>query len=190
MPDSAKIIHDGDESCRLQISHRDWMLTAGPGFAEGDVFENAFGIFENFTTGGGLPSEPWVLRDGQTLFDGASVLLAAIERDYELLRYDYSCKVGHRHRSYGGGESVRVDDRPGMLWLRPKGYCAITFVDDLQPQVIDLRAENGFMTDDGPVKVYRRKAEVHWLEILPPVLEFLRHRLTRELALEHIDRVR
>jgi hypothetical protein len=191
--DSATIIRDGDSVYRLQITHRDWMLTSGPGFPEGRIFSDGFGIFENYTVAGGIPKGSLVHRNGETLFRAASTLLSAIKRDFELLRFDYSCKVGDGPRRYGGGQSTNVDGRPGILWLRPKGYCLIKFVDhkahpDL-PVLVDLRAQKNFMTDSGPVTVYRRAAVIRWLEIMPPLLEFLHGRLSTTVSLEHIDRV-
>lgn len=189
MSDSATIIRDDDDVHRLQISHRDWMLINGPGFVEGPIFIAAFGIFETFTVARGIPKGSLVHRDGQTLFDASATLLAGIQRDLELLRYDYSCRVGDQPKRFGGGQSIRVGGRPGILCLRPKGYCYIQFVDRTTPELIDLRVNDGMVTDDGPVKLYRRKAESHWLDILPPLMDFLSARLTKTLGLEHIDRV-
>lgn len=189
MSDSATLIRDGDDIHRLQITHRDWMLLSGPGFVEGPNFITAFGIFENFTVARGIPKGSLVHRDGQMLFDASSTLLAGITRDLELLRYDYSCKVGDQPKQFGGGQGISVAGRPGILSLRPKGYCSIRFVDRTTPDLIDLRSKDGFVTDAGPIKLYRRKAESRWLDILPPLLEFLGARLTKMLTLEHIDRV-
>jgi hypothetical protein len=184
--DSATIIRDGEEVYRLQITHRDWALTRGPGFVEGRTFSDGFGIFENYTVAGGIPKGSLVHRDGETLFRAASTLLWAVKRDYELLCFDYSCKVGDGPRRYGGGQSINVDGRPGILWLRPKGYCLIKFVDsktrpDL-PMLVDLRGMKDFMSDAGPITIYRRKAVVRWLDVVPPLLEFLKGRLGRTLT--------
>jgi hypothetical protein len=165
------------------------MLLVGPGFKEGSIFIAAFGVFENYTVARGIAKGSLVHREGQTLFDASSTLLAGIQRDLELLRYDYSYQIGDRSRCYGGGGSVTVGGRPGMLTLRPKGYCSIRFVDGESPDLIDLRDKSGFMTDAGPLNLYRRKAESHWLEILTPLLDFLRPRLNNVLILEHLDRV-
>lgn len=188
MADSLTILRDGDAVHRLRISHRDWMLISGPGFVEGRSFVEAFGVFEHFTVACGIPKGSVVHRDGQTLFDASSRLLEAIERDLELLRYDYSYKLGDRPRRFGGGESVSVDGRPGILSLRPKGYCSIRFTDGMVPLLIDLRRRENFVTDAGPIKLFRRTAEVHWPEVLPPLLDFLGTRLAKPLTLEHIDR--
>jgi hypothetical protein len=190
MSDSATIIRDANAVHQLQITHRDWMLISGPGFVEGPIFIAAFGIFENFTLAGGSPKGSFVHRNGQTLFDASSTLFAGIRRDLDLLRYDYSYKIGDQPKQFGGGQSISVDGRPGILSLRPKGYCSIRFVDRRTPDLTDLRGRDGFMTDAGPIKLYRRKAESRWLDILPPLLDFLEARLTKMLSLEHIDRVR
>jgi hypothetical protein len=187
--DSATIIRDGDDVHRLQITHRDWMLINGPGFVEGPIFVAAFGIFENFTVARGIPKGSLVHRDGQTLFEAAQKLLAGIERDLDLMLNDYSYKIGDQPKQFGGGQGVSVNGRAGILSLRPKGYCSIRFVDRKAPELIDLRDKDGFVTDAGTIKLYRRKAESHWLEILPPLIDFLRSRVTRSLSLEHIDRV-
>ncbi len=85
MSDSATIIRDGDAAYRLQITRRDWMLIKGPGFVEGPIFIAAFGMFENFTVAGGIAKGSLVHREGQTLFDASSTLLAGIKRDQDLL---------------------------------------------------------------------------------------------------------
>ena len=187
--DSATILRDGDDAHRLQVTHRDWMLINGPGFVEGPLFVAAFGIFENFSVAGGMCKGSLVHRDGQTLFDASAKLQAGIERDLELMRHDYSYKIGNQPKRFGGGRSISVDGRPGILSLRPKGYCSINFVDGKPPEVIDLRDKDGFVTDAGAIKLYRRKAEVHWPKILPPLIDFLSARLTKSLSLEHIDQV-
>jgi hypothetical protein len=189
MPDSATIIREGEHAYRLQITHRDWMLLSGPGFVEGRTFLSAVGIFENFTVARGIPKGPYVHRDGQTLFDACSGLLAGIRRDLDLLCNDYSYKIGSRAKRFGGGETVSVNGRPGILSLRPKGYCSIGFVDEKTPDLIDLRAKDTFLTDGGEIRLYRRKADSRWLDILPPLLDFLGARLTKMLTLQHIDRV-
>ncbi len=191
MSDSATIIRDGDEKHRLQITHRDWMLLWGPGFAEGPAFSTAFGVFENYTVAGGIPRGSPVQRDGYTLHNATCILLDAMKRDHDLLRYDYSYKIADEPRRYGGGQSIQVSGRGGILSLRPKGYCSIGLHEGngLTGEVIDLRAMDTLATDSGSLKVFRRKAETHWLEILPQLLAFLANRLDRVLVLEHIDRV-
>lgn len=183
------MIRDLEDAHRLQITHRDWMLINGPGFVEGPIFIAAFGMLEHFTVARGIPEGAIVHRDGQTLFDATTKLQQGIERDLGLMLYDYSCKIGSQPKRFGGGQSISVNGRPGLLSLRPKGYCAIHFLDQKAPELVDLRDKDGFTTDAGEIKLYPRKAESRWLEILPPLIDFLRVRLTKTLSLEHMDRV-
>jgi hypothetical protein len=190
MSDSATIIRDGVDSHRIQITHRDWMLLSGPGFEEGPAFIKAFGIFENYTVAGGIPKGSLVKRAGETLHRAASALLVGIRRDLDLLRYDYSYQIGEEPKQYGGGQSIRIDDRDGVLSLQPRGFCSIMLIDRMgKPAVVDLRPTKVFATDSGPLKVYRCKAQTQWPELLPPLLSFLDARRDRELTLEHFDRV-
>jgi len=189
MSDSATIIRDGNDSHRIQITHRDWMLLSGPGFAEGPAFIDAFGIFENYTVARGIPKGSLVRRTGKTLHVATSSLHTGIKRDFDLLRYDYSYQIADEPRRYGGGQGIGVDGRNGILSLRPKGYCSIQLLDKKRPEIIDLRPMKVIATDSGLLKIYRRKSETHWLEILPPLLSFLASRMDRELTLGHIDGV-
>ena len=194
MSDSATIIHDGNDTHRLQITHRDWMLLWGPGFSEGPAFSTAFGVFDNYTVARGIPKDSRVERDGNTLHQATTILLAAIKRDFELLRYDYSYKIADDPRSYGGGQGILVGGRTGLLSLQPKGYCSITFLNadantSTPEKILDLRNMNICTTYAGPLKVFRRKATILWLDLLPPLLTFLEFRLDHLLSVEHIDRV-
>jgi hypothetical protein len=195
MSSSAIIVHDGDESYRLLVTHRDWGLLWGPGFFEGPLFSKTFGVYDNFTVAGGIPRGSQVKRRGDELFVAAAALLAAIERDGELLRYDYSYGFAGDPARYGGGRSIRVRGMSGILWARPKGYCYVELKcrDEAGPprvvEVIDLRVDRAVQTESGLVKSYRRKAAMNWLETLPPLLEFLQSRRDKELAVEHQDRV-
>jgi hypothetical protein len=190
MSDSAIIIRDGKDSHRIQIAQRDWTLLSGPGFGEGLAFIRAFGIFENYTVASGIREGSLVKRSGATLYDAALALLAGVTRDLELLRYDYSYQVGDEPRRYGGGQSIRIDGRDGILSLQPKGYCSIQLIKETgQAKVIDLRGAKALATDSGRLKVYRRKANTRWPELLPTLLAFLEVRREWEVTLEHIDRV-
>src|SRR5206468_11688527 len=101
----------------------------------------------------------------------------------------YSYQIGDEPERDGGGQSIRVDGRDGILSLRPKGYCSIKLIESAgQPAVIDLRPMKSFPTDAGTLKVYRRKADTRWPELLSSLLSFLEPRLDRKLTLDHIDR--
>ncbi len=195
MPSSAIIVHDGEKSHRLLITHRDWGILWGPMFVEGPLFSKAFGVYDNFTVASGIPRGSRVNRRGRDVFAAALALVTAVECDAELLRYDYSYGFAGDPVRHGGAQSIGVRGMEGILSTRPKGYCYIELHcrNEAGPtrvaEVIDLRVSRGVQTDSGVVKSYRRKAAMNWLETLPPLLEFLRSRQDRELTIEHQDHV-
>jgi hypothetical protein len=195
MATSALILNDGDASHRMLITHRDWGLLWGPFFAEGPMFSTAFGIYDNFTVAHGIPKGSYVIRSGRKLFGAARGLLAAIERDADLLRFDYSYSFDDEPIQHNGGQSVRLRGRGGILSTRPKGYCSIKLLNSNGKgpriaELIDLRIVGELTLDNSSVvKIHRRSKDVLWAETLPPLLEFLRPRIGKELTVEHIDRV-
>ena len=196
MSDSAIIVRDGDESHRLATTHRDWGLLFGPGFAEGPHFVAVFGVYEHFSVARGVPKDSQVTRRGADLHEAAQVLLSGVERDAELLRHDYTFSFADTPTRYSAGQSVTIRGRAGIISARPRGYCTIELLSrgekdpDIAAEVIDLRVTRDLATDDrGIVKVQRRKAEMHWLETLPPLLHFLGTRLPKDLVVEHIGRI-
>ncbi len=195
MPQSAIIVRDGEDNHRLLTTDRDTGLLFGPFFKEGVCFLNAFGVFDNFTVAGGISKGSRATRRGRVLHNAASALLAGINRDADLLCYDYSYGFANDPVRHGGGQTISIRGRSGIISTRPKGFCTIELFDSNNeggPRIaefIDLRIVGSVETDtSGAVKVYRRKAEMHWLETLPPLLEFLHPRLARELVVEHHDR--
>lgn len=196
MRTSVIIVYDGADSHRLLVTQRDWGLLLGPRFDEGLQFIREFRVYANFTVAGGVPAGSRVSRPGGALYAAAQALLSAVERDADLLRYDYSYGFSGDPARHGGKRSIRVDGKSGIISTRPKGYCYVRLhgpVQEGQPRLdefIDLRRAGTVQTDDGTlVRSYRRKAPMNWLESLPPLLEFLRSRLARELAVEHQERV-
>jgi hypothetical protein len=194
MPNSAIIVHDGQDSHRLVISHRDWGLLFGPGFSEGPLFSSACGVYENFSVAGGIPKGSQVTRKGNVLRNAARTLLAGIQRDADLLRHDYSYGFDGERTRHGGAQGIQVRGRGGILSTRPKGYCSIELydADAKQPRIaelIDLRIVKSIETDGlGAVKVFRRKADMRWLETLPPLIDFLQPRMEKMLVVEHLER--
>lgn len=51
---------------------------------------STFGVYENYSVAGGIPDGSNVIRPGRVLYGATQCLLVRIERDSELLRYDYS----------------------------------------------------------------------------------------------------
>jgi hypothetical protein len=192
MGKSAFIVRDGDASHRTIIGDRDIGLLFGPLFVEGPLFSWTFGFYENFSVAGGLPDGSQVIRPGDKLFGAAHALQHAIERDRELLQFDYSFSVGN-NRPGKGPESILVRGRSGIVETHPKGFCFATLVVPDRPEstaeLIDLRVVQDLITDDSqPIKVHRKAATVSWHHVLPPLLKFIRPRAKKRLIVEHVDR--
>lgn len=191
------IVRDGLESHRLLISHRDFSLLGGPHFAEGSLFIQEFGIYDNFTVARGVPKGSTVIRPTRKLLNACRILLMAVERDASLLQYDYSYSFSKQSgRNSGAQGGVLIRGAPAYISTRPHGYCYAELkrlADDNSYRVaewIDLRVAGSIETDSlGTLKVHRRKAEIHWLERLPPLIEFLRNIKSTEVEVEHLDRV-
>jgi hypothetical protein len=121
-------------------------------------------------------------------------LLQAIDRDIDLLQFDYSFSLGGG-RARKGPESVVIRGRTGIVSTTPKGYCYAQ-IKQLAPkgarvsEFIDLRIAEGFAPGlSQGLTIHRKRAKVNWIEALPPLLEFLRPRVQTRLTVEHVDRV-
>jgi hypothetical protein len=196
MPRSYVIAKIGDASHRLDIAHRDWGIVRGRFFEEGARFDRALGVYENFTVAGGIPEGSFVARQRLLLLEATELFLRAIQRDEEFLRYDFSYSFSARgSRPQSGAESgFRVRGFVGHISTRPHGFCWLELsqlVGSGWPRVvefIDMRVRGSIETDElGTLKIHRRKAEMHWLETLPPLVEFLRSQSGTEVRVEHYD---
>jgi hypothetical protein len=191
---SAFIVRDGDEEHRTLISDRDIGLLSGPLFTEGPIFSFTYGFYENFTVARGIPPGSHVVRPAQKLYTAASALLRAIERDIELLTFDYSFAIDDE-LAKEGPEVIFLRGREGLVLTHPKGFCHIE-ISETTPkgkrvlEVVDLRVLGDFVTD-GPMRitVHHKAATLNWAEVLPPLVAFLRPRIKKRLVVEHIDRV-
>jgi len=190
MGSSTIIVHDGDDQHRLTITHRDAGLLHGPMFDAGVWFLAAYGVYENFTVAGGIPKGSMVKRRGRTLCNAAKTLLDAVQRDEDLLAYNYAYGFKDDPTRHGGAQGITVRGRGGILSVRPSGFCWIKLFDGRSQrsrvaEFIDLRIVERVDLDDGFVKVFRRKAEVCWPQALPPLIGFLESRADKELVVEH-----
>jgi hypothetical protein len=173
---SCSIIRDGKESYRINIPHRDWGLLHGPFFEAGRQFIDALGIYQNFTVAGGLPAGTQVKRDQILLLKAAECLRIRIQSDEKLLRYDYtySFATKNKTRHSGAQSGFLVRGLRGYISTRPHGFCYLKLSQrDIDGEVriaeiIDMRVKGSIETDElGTLKIYRKKAEINWLEILP-----------------------
>ncbi len=191
MSHSYVIIRDGQESHRLDITHRDWGLLTGPFFDEGPKFIDTLGVYEHFTVAGGIPKGSHVTRQRLLLLDATQSLFRAVQRDEDLLRYDYSYSFAGRgnSRNAGAESGFRVRGFIGHIDTRPHGYCHLQLSQlgaNDTPRVVefvDMRVRGSIETDElGLLKVGRRKSRIDWLETLPPLIEFLHAGGTKEVT--------
>jgi hypothetical protein len=194
MPTSALIIRDGDAHHRLLADDRDIGLLWGPLFLQGAVFSLTFGFYENFTVARGIPKGSHVIRPGRNLFNATHGLQTAVERDADLLKYDYTFSFGDERTEKKGPVSVIIRGRSGIVQTFPSGYCFSTLKEPGPKggriaEVIDLRVVEDCTAEGlGAIKIHRKGAKLSWIETLPPLLEFLKPRVRKRLIVEHIDR--
>jgi hypothetical protein len=193
---SYSIITDGSERHRLEFAKRDFGLLGGPHFDAGQRFTSVLGIYDHFTVAAGIPKGAKVMRRRLQLLDAAQQLLTWIQRDEDLLRYDYKYSFsGRAGRPSGGAESgFRVRGFFGKIDTRPHGYCHLDLIQITSngrgrlAEYLDMRIRGTLETDElGTLKIHRQKAEMHWLETLPPLVEFIRTRTVKQLEIEHYD---
>ncbi|MEN6333503.1 MAG: hypothetical protein ABFE01_04530, partial [Phycisphaerales bacterium] len=102
---NVRIVAEGAEFI-LEFPHRDWLMLAGPPpFIPGaEHFVKILGVFDNFTVARGIPKGSKATRTRGQLIAAATILLETIQRDLDLLEYDYSYSfsAGEKPRGTGG----------------------------------------------------------------------------------------
>ena len=197
MSESYIIAKIGGASHRLDFTHRDWGLLTGKNFVEGQRFIEELGVYEHITVADGIPKGSYVIRRRFQLLEKTESLRRAIERDQDLLQYDYTFSFSARAKSKGsGGESgFRVRELVGYINARPHGYCWLELSQLLGPQSgrvvewIDMRVRGSIETDElGTLEVHRKRVTpIKRLERLPPFIEFLRAHSEKQVTIEHYD---
>ena len=193
---SCSIVTDGTEKHRLEFTSRDFALLSGPHFEEGLRFISALGIFDHLTVAKGIPQGATVTRPRWRIFSAAQQLLAVVRRDEDLLQYDYKYSFsGRSGRPRSGNENgFKVRGFFGSIDASRRGYCYLNLHQvsgdgrGRLAEYYDMRIRETIETDElGTLKIHRKKAEMHWLEILPPLIEFVRTRTVKVLEIEHYD---
>jgi hypothetical protein len=186
----------GNASHRLDITNRDWEMLSGLYFREGKQFSDALGVYEHFTVARGIPKGSHVVRQRRQLLEAAELLRRGIERDEELLRFDYTFSFTvPGHSTGGGGETgFRIRGLVGHIDTRPKGFCWLQLsqlVGSHWPRVVewtDMRVKGSIDTDErGTLQVRRKRAEIKWPKRLPPFIEFLGSRSEKQITIEIYD---
>jgi hypothetical protein len=169
---SSSIVRDGKESYRIDIRGRDWGLLHEPLFDVGRHFIHVFGVYENPNIAAGLRPGTQVKRDQLHFLNASMCLLDVIQKGENLFCYDYSYKFTTENKICRLGRRFRVRGLNGDIDTRPHGFCYLKL---WQPdmdgklriaEIIDMRIKGTIETDElGTLKIYRKKAEMHWLEI-------------------------
>jgi hypothetical protein len=191
---SSSIIRDGKESYRIDITNRDWGLLHEPLFDVGQHFIHVFGVYENPHVGSLRPGTQ-VRRDQLHFLNASMCLLDAIQKNENLFCHDYSYKFSTENKIHRLGKRFKVRGLSGDIDTQPHGFCYLKlWQHDMDgklriAEVIDMRIKGSIETDElGTLKIYRKKAQMRWLETLPPLIDFLRSRGRKELIIEHYDR--
>lgn len=189
------VIKADDQQCRFDILDRDWGVLWGPFFKEGEQFARTIGVYEHITVDGGIPKGSYVIRNRRLLLESAELLLRGVERDEELLRYNYTFSFSDVGGVNGGGLSgFRVRGFVGSINTRPKGFCWLQLSQiggTGLPRIvewIDMRVRKEIATDDrGALRVHRVAAKTAWKDTLPSLIDFLSSQQAQEVRIEHFD---
>jgi hypothetical protein len=192
-------IEDGKKSFALQFSDRDFEILGGPTpFMElGAEFVRTLGVFENTNVSMDMKIPPGssVRRSRQNLAVLAKGLLKLIQRDHDLLSFDYSfrlTKSDEKHRIKRQLSGFRIRSLYGCVDGWPRGFCTLT-LNEVSPigigrtvEIIDLRNSTELETDDmGLLKVYKQEADLNWTKALQGLIDFLNQSTEKEVTIHH-----
>lgn len=189
------ILRCGDHEFAMVLSVRDVHLLDEPYFFTRDnAYRKALGL--DFVKGlGGKPEgEVLASHPRAILISLLKGLLTELENQRELIaaeyEYEFSDRPGQRGR--GATAGFRVNGLLGSVTTHPSGYCTLTLSTlgtagrGLIVQITDLRQFKEIQTDDrGLMKVYSRKAEVGWFDMLPAALDWLKEQDSAKVDILH-----
>lgn len=190
MEGNAVIIEADGIQHKLIASGRDWHLLHCKLFSEGMLFLEALGVYKNFTVAKGIPEDSKVEVDRLTFCQVTEKFLGAIQRDIELLQYDYSFSfTGSPHKGSAAVSGFMVDGHYAFLSAKPNGFCILKLMDSSPNSVVkelDIRNKNEIETDNwGILKIKKKKSKVTWQDILPPLIEFLKRCKSTTVIIHH-----
>ena len=197
MPTNTLRIEADEAEFLLTIPHRDAMLLAGPRpfMSTGEPFVKTLGIYDNFTVAKGIPEDSKAVRNRYLVLMAVTSLLEAIQRDLDLLEFDYSYSFSTqgKARSSAGMSGFQVRGYFGSVDARPKGFCTME-LREASPsgpsrvvEILDLRNRKTFETDDsGVLQIHRKKSEeVSWKTSLPALIDFLKEHKCTDVVIHH-----
>ncbi|WP_207394922.1 hypothetical protein [Bremerella alba] len=192
-------VDNGNDEYDLMFSDRDFAILGGPSMLmpEGGRFINALGVFENTSVAQNMriPAGSHVRRRRGNLLLHARAALNYLERDADLLAYDYSFRLSKgedRHKLKGHLGDFKIRGLFGGVDGQPRGFCTLT-LSELSPnglgrdvELIDLRKRDEMETDDcGLLKIYRTEAEFGWLSPIRGMIDFLEASDADEIVIYH-----
>ncbi len=192
-------IDDGCGAYDLTFSDRDFALLGGPSIfmPQGGRFINELGVFENTSVAQDMkiPAGSHVRRRRGNFLIHAKSTLNYLERDADLLAYDYSFRLAkgddrHKLRGHLGGFKIR--GLLGGVDGQPRGFCTLT-LSEVSPtglgrdvELVDLRTRSELETDDcGLLEIYRTETEFGWLSPIRGMIEFLESSDADEIVIHH-----
>lgn len=156
----------------ISYSTRELKFLGGPLLPAGERFVIALGVFDNFTTSQGQDTGAWTSRPRLEVLNAAQDLSAAIAKDQALLSYDYQYGLSAQGKEKNtGGMTVTFEGQRGVIDARRPGQIYLSMHDG---SFYDLRAGEPVVTDEGVVKVYRRRNKIDWQSKLLTLIEYLR----------------
>jgi hypothetical protein len=174
----------GEAEMVVEFPRRDFDLLPAPEsfMPGGGALVRLFGVFEDFDVAAGASRKSEVTRGRLTLLAAVRQTKRQVERDADLLsfNYSYSFSTEPKQRNGGAEYGFRIDGRPAGVTTRPKGFCTVT-VHGVSPAgfgrpaaIIDLRVFGSIDTDDkGSLRSHKRSAELVLPGLLKELEEFL-----------------
>jgi hypothetical protein len=146
-----------------------------------------------------LPSGEVAVHPRKELLISAKAFLEAFKRNQKLLQYYYTFEItppgmGRRRPSSGSVSGFKINGKYCCIYSG-MGECYITEYEvgpDGKGEVVktvDVRDRKRIKTDDwGYIKIFRRKKKLTWPEVLPPLIEFLKEILDKEICVRVVWR--
>jgi len=177
----------GGREHHMEYSSRSLLIMGNhPHLCRGGEFSMAVGLHENYTVLNGMDTQAWCRKSVAAVRKAAARFLKEVERELELLSYDYlysfpdQPQANGKVPTQGGGMSIAIDGHWGLLSAKHPGSLAILFHEQNEAgycelsEIIDLRPLKSIQTDtQGLLKVHRRKNPCEWPEHLHALLAFL-----------------
>lgn len=173
---------DGRE-LTICYSARELRFLGGPLLPAGERFVIALGVFNNFTVAEGQKTDAWVSRARIEVLDAAKALLESIAKAQALLEYDYQYGLSSEGSAkHTGGRTVTIEGKRGIIDARRPGQIYLLMDEGV---VYDLRLGQTPVTDQGVVKVYRRKNKIGWHPKLMALIEYLQSLKSDTVQIRH-----